>query len=73
MNSTYNISSEHDDFDEFDEFIAGGKLMIRDVKEMLAIKTLGYVNQLGRGIETVQKELMANKTSCKVQRSKPIS
>ncbi len=33
MNSTYNISSEQDDFDEF---IAGGKLMIRDVKEMLA-------------------------------------
>ncbi len=33
MNSTYNISSEHDNFDEF---IAGGKLMIRDVKEMLA-------------------------------------
>lgn len=33
MNSTYNISSEQDDFDEF---IAGGNLMIRDVKEMLA-------------------------------------
>ena len=60
MNSTYNISSEQDDFDEF---IAGGKLMIRYLKEMLAMKTLGYVNQFGRGIETVQKELMANKIS----------
>lgn len=27
----------------------------------VAMKTLGYVNQFGRGIETVQEELMANK------------
>ncbi len=27
----------------------------------VAMKTLGYVNQFGRGVETVQEELMANK------------
>ncbi len=27
----------------------------------VAMKTLGYVNQFGRGIETVQEELVANK------------
>jgi len=36
---TERIADEHFDIledDDFDEFVAGGKLMIRDVREMLA-------------------------------------
>lgn len=32
----------------------------------VAMKTLGYVNQFGRGIETVQEELVANKNGLAV-------
>ena len=32
----------------------------------IAMKTLGYVNQFGRGIETVQEELLANKNDLAV-------
>jgi ATP-dependent DNA helicase RecG len=32
----------------------------------VAMKTLGYVNQFGRGVETVQEELKANKNGLAV-------
>lgn len=63
---TERIADEHFDIledDDFDEFIAGGKLMIRDVKEMLANEqqAFDYVKSIiTEEAEKEEKSLLIN-------------